>query len=318
MSVSFWFGISSHNETYPHILDFSHVTVSGLDWLKQNYNEINEYLPISQRFTNRIRSVTESRINQISKMMYFNLNWVHFWNNEQNEPGVLFLRRYVPVFLYLFKSLTTFYLNPNGIINIAPTQYIHLNKLYDKYKEICFSGCPYPEIEPFRFLMGEYEYLSRRIGRNRNLNGFNQIVRRLYQLEQEIFVLMETHSQFFSNINPNDFPIKVQQLLYQYSRHIMERENQRREERNELTPLVEWINRMIEREIPLSSYKEERPELCPICYEDYTYENDPLSCGHHVCTSCIVNSKKTSCPFCRQEVYICIDTLTEIYNRIYS
>lgn len=42
-----------------------------------------------------------------------------------------------------------------------------------------------------------------------------------------------------------------------------------------------------------------KKEQCCVCVEDYPPE---LSCGHFVCTKCVVKSGKRECPLCRQPV----------------
>jgi hypothetical protein len=68
--------------------------------------------------------------------------------------------------------------------------------------------------------------------------------------------------------------------------------------------------------IKITDWKEEKPTECPVCCGDC--DEHPLSCGHYVCSDCIVNSKKATCPCCRQDVALDVPVYQRLYNAIYN
>ena len=68
--------------------------------------------------------------------------------------------------------------------------------------------------------------------------------------------------------------------------------------------------------IKITDWKQDKPEDCPICCGDC--DEHPLSCGHYVCSDCIVNSKKATCPCCRQDVALDVQVYQRLYNKIYN
>jgi hypothetical protein len=78
-----------------------------------------------------------------------------------------------------------------------------------------------------------------------------------------------------------------------------------------------YVEHLITRpNIKMTDWKQEKPEECPICCGDC--DEHPLTCGHYVCSDCIVNSKKASCPCCRQDVALDIPVYQRLYNKIYN
>ena len=57
-----------------------------------------------------------------------------------------------------------------------------------------------------------------------------------------------------------------------------------------------------QRIIENNNFHDERPEKCHICYEND--EPSEMSCGHYCCRQCIVNSRRTTCPFCRKQIFL--------------
>ena len=47
---------------------------------------------------------------------------------------------------------------------------------------------------------------------------------------------------------------------------------------------------------------QEKPEECPVCYEEMASEKDSLECGHWVHVLCIQKSLKAQCPLCRHKL----------------
>ena len=59
---------------------------------------------------------------------------------------------------------------------------------------------------------------------------------------------------------------------------------------------------------PLSNnngYKCEKPDECCVCFDTLNETDSALSCGHYIHMECIVKSKKSTCPICRE--YIKLD-----------
>jgi hypothetical protein len=79
--------------------------------------------------------------------------------------------------------------------------------------------------------------------------------------------------------------------------------------------MEEFLN--IDREIYYGDYTEEFTGECSICCEQIT-PIEKQSCGHRIHVECIVKSKNTTCPVCRQEVALSTKELTEIFNLKYN
>ena len=85
----------------------------------------------------------------------------------------------------------------------------------------------------------------------------------------------------------------------------------------ERPPVDAFVEHLIVRpNIKITDWKQEKPEECPICCGDC--DEHPLSCGHYVCSDCIVNSKKATCPCCRQDVALDVPVYQRLYNKIYN
>ena len=81
--------------------------------------------------------------------------------------------------------------------------------------------------------------------------------------------------------------------------------------------LNSFVESMITRSnVKITDWKEEKPTECPVCCGDC--DEHPLSCGHYVCSDCIVNSKKATCPCCRQDVALDVPVYQRLYNAIYN
>jgi len=73
----------------------------------------------------------------------------------------------------------------------------------------------------------------------------------------------------------------------------------------------------IVREINYGNYAEEFSGDCSICCEAIT-PIEKLSCGHRIHVDCVIKSRCTTCPMCRQEVALSTKELTDIYNLKYN
>lgn len=61
------------------------------------------------------------------------------------------------------------------------------------------------------------------------------------------------------------------------------------------------------------SFTCEKPCECPVCFESLN-EDKSLSCGHWVHKSCIVKSKKDTCPLCRKQVVLTLEEKDELFR----
>ena len=85
----------------------------------------------------------------------------------------------------------------------------------------------------------------------------------------------------------------------------------------ERPPVDAFVEHLITRpNIKMTDWKQDKPEECPVCCGDC--DEHPLSCGHYVCSNCIVNSKKATCPCCRQDVALDVPVYQRLYNKIYN
>ncbi len=68
----------------------------------------------------------------------------------------------------------------------------------------------------------------------------------------------------------------------------------------------------------ISEFKENKPDVCPVCLNNSLDESDKLTCGHYIHRNCFLLTDKTICPICQQEVYLTIDELEEIIKKNYN
>jgi|688.fasta_scaffold240729_2 hypothetical protein len=73
-----------------------------------------------------------------------------------------------------------------------------------------------------------------------------------------------------------------------------------------------WIVNKLQRKINKKDWKQSLPEECAVCCEKIS-QVDYLSCGHCIHKKCIIKSKKTTCPCCREEIELTREEL-EQYN----
>ena len=67
------------------------------------------------------------------------------------------------------------------------------------------------------------------------------------------------------------------------------------------------------RTVVKSDWKQEKPAECPVCLEEID-EHEHLSCGHYVHKCCLIKSKKTCCPMCKNEVKLEIEDIRQILS----
>ena len=75
-----------------------------------------------------------------------------------------------------------------------------------------------------------------------------------------------------------------------------------------------YLERKLQRNIIKTSFIEQKPECCPICYDSFQSCDKPLSCGHYIHRNCIVLSKQTKCSICRSEIFLYRHELHTILN----
>lgn len=66
------------------------------------------------------------------------------------------------------------------------------------------------------------------------------------------------------------------------------------------------------RHIKFNDWIQEKPDECPVCYEEISCE-EHLSCGHYVHRSCVIKTKKTCCPMCKSEIALDATELKQIF-----
>jgi hypothetical protein len=74
----------------------------------------------------------------------------------------------------------------------------------------------------------------------------------------------------------------------------------------------------LNRNIIKSTFIEEKPNCCPVCFDVLTKHDKPLSCGHHIHRKCIVLSKQTRCSICRAEIFLYKKELHTILDYDYN
>ena len=74
------------------------------------------------------------------------------------------------------------------------------------------------------------------------------------------------------------------------------------------------LEHTLNRNIIKSTFIEDKPECCPVCFDILTFTDKPLSCGHYIHRKCIVLSKQTRCSLCRAEIILYKKELHTIIN----
>ena len=74
------------------------------------------------------------------------------------------------------------------------------------------------------------------------------------------------------------------------------------------------LEQKLNRTIINTSFIEQKPDCCPICYDSFHIHDKPLSCGHYIHRNCIVLSKQTKCSICRSEIVLYRQELHTIIN----
>jgi hypothetical protein len=128
---------------------------------------------------------------------------------------------------------------------------------------------------------------------------YYDVIRRLQESDPEFTLLMEHINRDMSDTIVMDTTIPALERVPQ---------------RPSVDAFVEHL--IVRPNIKMTDWKQEKPEECPICCGEC--EEHPLSCGHYVCSDCIVNSKKATCPCCRQDVALDVPVYQRLYNKIYN
>ena len=64
-----------------------------------------------------------------------------------------------------------------------------------------------------------------------------------------------------------------------------------------------------------SNFNEEKPDSCPICFEDLLEADRQLSCGHYIHRSCFIQGSKVECPMCRTPVHVTYEEYKAIVDK---
>ena len=64
------------------------------------------------------------------------------------------------------------------------------------------------------------------------------------------------------------------------------------------------LENTLNRNIINSTFIQEKPDCCPVCFDTLTKHDKPLSCGHYIHRKCIILSKQTRCSICRAEIFL--------------
>jgi hypothetical protein len=128
---------------------------------------------------------------------------------------------------------------------------------------------------------------------------YYDVIRRLQESDPEFTLLMEHINRDMSDTIVMDTTIPALERVPQ---------------RPSVDAFVEHL--IVRPNIKMTDWKQEKPEECPICCGEC--DEHPLSCGHYVCSDCIVNSKKATCPCCRQDVALDVPVYQRLYNKIYN
>ena len=49
-------------------------------------------------------------------------------------------------------------------------------------------------------------------------------------------------------------------------------------------------------------FVQQKPDMCPVCYEPFSELELPLSCGHYIHHECILRTNKNICCLCKEEL----------------
>jgi hypothetical protein len=49
-------------------------------------------------------------------------------------------------------------------------------------------------------------------------------------------------------------------------------------------------------------FVQQKPDMCPVCYEPFEELDSPLSCGHYIHRECILKTNKNICCLCKEEL----------------
>ena len=314
------------------------MSIRQIDWLRFNAVELSSFLELNDKFTSRIKKVNVRHLtiartflnheSIVEKSLFFTANH-HFFP----------LRRLIPEFCQIFKETSVakelfqkydelckdyFYNNETNVC----IQFIRMIYSSDKHVISVYHTLPNPDERRLR----NYFLNNGRILLQRFVTDYVEMVDIVNRFPREIYHYLKSkfNSVFSSyqhvlclHVHPSE-DIKIDSLLderiLQWYRHI-ERYHQLSGEpymisnNDEVSAKSVWIREMKERAIIESTFCEECPSECSVCYESIG-SKDKQSCGHHVHEQCIIRSKKACCPLCRQQVRLSDKALDELYSHV--
>ena len=268
---------------------------SFVEYLKQNNERFNMYLPKSLRFTKRIRTIG-NRVNIIC-------------NALKNKLGACFL--------ILEQRIANIFHYDENILDLSID---FVKNLPAEYKSESFTDLN---------VLG----LELAIGKALNCKSsqLNYILKRTTHLVHvRRLIINRTYTRLEYDINTYNSAVYFLEKYEDYDVLDNVRElsttirliNQRLllEDMESIEPTTdEYKNKFVEdvlsRKIAEECWKEEKPSECPVCYENVC-DTDCLSCGHYIHKECIIKSKKTCCAMCRKEVTFTREEAENLFNML--
>lgn len=273
----------------------NHTNTYKLNFLRENMNIINKY--ISRPITTRIRTVGKRPQEIYSGILRSDVC------KERRLYEDMELRTFIPDFLHLFEE------NRNGELQYQyKTQ--RLEYLYENSEDLRIVEFRQKH-NNYKLMLGALNMLHNQPSTHPDTIVLARQLRNRAKRETYNFVIHEL--RFFRNpalqqLLPGNVKDFIQNCIAEHYVNSSVVENELDANNVEL-----WIERALTRDnIKMTNWKEEKPEECPICCGECPKQT--LSCGHYVCSGCVIKSKKTSCPCCRQEVDLDADALREIYR----
>ena len=277
---------------------------TNLGFLRSNAEFLNTYLPQHKRFTTRIRTVNTARVSDIAFYIYHH----EHGRNICDHPH---LERFVEVFLGRFYDSEYH----SGAVSLLKQSFDiqrrhdEQNRERQRQQENQFQQPPViiellARWSRFRAAHSIADSPGATIENQRSLSNnrrrFEEFIEENARILRQNNILMELPERLRVCVARFLLLMEVDQLADE----VIQNRN-----------FDSWAERMLTREnIKVSSWKEEKPDECPVCCGECCEK--PLSCGHYVCVDCVVKSKKTSCPCCRQEVDLDVDVLRKIFDNM--
>ena len=272
-----------------------------LEWLIQNGNYLNSLITNSSLIiTTRIRTIGQRARHIANKLTHMIGTYTHIDHR---------LIRIAKEFLRVF--------NTDGDYNRLERAMIRRGYMSDDN-----SSVEVQREEPRRHIHDPnlMLFLAYREWRRGDIDEDEYNSRRRWILEQTLRQRgLDFHVLAVENNLPDVMELERQILSRPpaRARSPVNRDMPRLEEQSQSYSLNSFVENMITRSnIKITDWKEEKPDECPVCCGDC--EEHPLSCGHYVCSDCIVNSKKATCPCCRQDVALDVPVYQRLYNAIHN